>query len=86
MDDDQPHAGDAEERRDGGEPTASAPHGARAQRGRPGPPPLKVRLELVLVDGPEGHYLRQRQAEAIREALRWFAEHPVDPDTHTEHR
>jgi hypothetical protein len=46
---------------------------------------LKVRVELVVVDGPEGEYLRQRQAEAIREALRWFAEHPqkpADPESH----
>ena len=46
-----------------------------APRGRPGPEPLKVRIELVLVDGPEGKQLRARQAAAIREALRWFAEH-----------
>ena len=37
--------------------------------------PLKVRIELLLVDGPEGKTLRARQAAAIREALRWFAEH-----------
>jgi hypothetical protein len=46
---------------------------------------MKVRVELVLVDGAEGEYLRQRQGEAIREALRWFAEHPKqspDPDSH----
>ena len=41
--------------------------------------PLKVRIELRLVDGPEGKKLRVRQAAAIREALRWFAEHP-NPD------
>jgi hypothetical protein len=47
---------------------------------------LKSRVELVLVDGEEGKYLRDRQAEAIREALRWFAEHPrqsPDPDSHS---
>jgi hypothetical protein len=47
---------------------------------------LKVRVELVLVDGTEGKYLRQWQAAAIREALRWFAEHPQqpsDPDPET---
>ena len=37
--------------------------------------PLKVRIELRLVDGPDGKKLRARQAAAIREALRWFAEH-----------
>jgi hypothetical protein len=54
-----------------------------APRGRPGPEPLKVRIELVLVDGPEGKQLRARQAAAIREALRWFAEHP-NPDQTTQ--
>ena len=44
--------------------------------GRPGPQPLKTRIELVLVSGPEGKQLRMRQAAAIREALRWFAQHP----------
>ena len=34
--------------------------------GRPGPAPLKVRIELVLVSGPEGKQLRMRQAAAIR--------------------
>ncbi len=47
-----------------------------APPGRPGPQPLKTRIELVLVSGPEGKQLRMRQAAAIREALRWFAEHP----------
>ena len=51
-------------------------------RGRPGPATLRVRIELVLVHGPEGKQLRTRQAAAIREALRWFAEHPnPDPTT-----
>ncbi len=45
----------------------------------PPPPPLNVRVELVLVDGPDGKRLRQLQAAAIREALRWFAEHPQQP-------
>jgi len=47
-----------------------------APPGRPGPQPLKTRIELVLVSGPEGKQLRMRQAAAIREALRWFAQHP----------
>ena len=38
--------------------------------------PLKVHIELRVVHGPEGKQLRIRQAAAIREALRWFAEHP----------
>ncbi len=44
--------------------------------GRPGPEPLNVRIELVLMNGPEGKQLRMRQAAAIREAMRWFAQHP----------
>jgi hypothetical protein len=51
-----------------------------APPGRPGPQPLKTRIELVLVSGPEGKQLRTRQAAAIREALRWFAERP-NPQT-----
>jgi hypothetical protein len=42
---------------------------------QPGQPPLTVRIELRLVDGPEGKKLRARQAAAIREALEWFAAH-----------
>jgi hypothetical protein len=42
---------------------------------RPGRTPLTVRIELRLVDGPEGKQLRVRQAAAIREALEWFAAH-----------
>jgi hypothetical protein len=45
-------------------------------------PPPTVHIELVLVDGPEGKKLRAIQAAAIREALRWFAEHqtPTPPE------
>jgi hypothetical protein len=47
---------------------------------------LNVQVELVLITGPEGEYLRQLQDEAILEVLRWFAEHrqqpPPDPDSH----
>jgi hypothetical protein len=52
---------------------------ARA-RGRPGPEPLKVRIELVVVDGPEAKELLRRQAIAVRDALRWRLDHrpPVD--------
>jgi hypothetical protein len=42
--------------------------------------PLKVHIELRLVHGPAGKQLRARQAAAIREALRWFAEHPHGSD------
>ena len=59
------------------QPEKSSYHAAPP--GRPGPESLKVRIELVLVGGPEGKQLRMRQAAAIREALRWFAEHPNPP-------
>jgi hypothetical protein len=67
----------------GEEVRAHAPQGSHSDgesRYRPDPAgaqqkPLKVRVELRLVDGPEGRKLRARQAAAIREALRWFAEH-----------
>src|SRR5207248_7583629 len=85
VDDTGPRAGDAEQPPDGGESSPPLPQAERARRGRPPPPPLKVRVELVLVSGPEGRQLRQLQAAAMREALRWFAEHPTehpDPDSH----
>jgi hypothetical protein len=69
--------GGTEQPSDGAELSPPPPQVERARRGRPPPPPLRVRVELVLVDGEEGKYLRDRQAEAIREALRWFAEHPM---------
>ncbi len=70
--------------RPGQNPTSTAEDSASPDDGesryRPDPDqaeqkPLKVRIELRLVDGPEGKKLRARQAAAIREALRWFAEH-----------
>lgn len=75
-----PHIGDPARPSDGVQESPPPSKPERARRGRPPPQPLKVRVELVLVNGPEGKYLRQRQAEAMREALRWIAEHPVDPD------
>jgi transposase len=42
----------------------------------------ELRVELVVVDGPEGRYLRQRQAEAVRAALRWLAEDRVRREPH----
>jgi hypothetical protein len=47
-------------------------------RGRPAPEPLKVRVELVVVDGPAAKELLKRQAAVVREALQWFADHPPD--------
>jgi hypothetical protein len=51
-----------------------------AAPGQPGPSP-KVRIELVVVDGPDGRQLRARQAAAIRRALRWFVEHQTETTT-----
>jgi hypothetical protein len=61
---------------------AEAPDGAvdyvahPQKRERRRPEPLKVSVELVVVDGELGRELLQRQAAAVREALRWFAENP----------
>ncbi len=85
MDDTGAQPGEAERPSDGVDPSSRPAEAERARRGRPPPPPLNVRVELVLVDGPDGKRLRQLQAAAIREALRWFAEHPqqpADPDSH----
>ena len=46
------------------------------KRGRPPREPLKVHIELVVIDGQEGKALMQRQAAVVREALRWFADNP----------
>jgi hypothetical protein len=81
-----PHAGGAAAPPDGAQLSPPPPKAERARRGRPPPPPLNVQVELVLITGPEGEYLRQLQDEAILEVLRWFAEHrqqpPPDPDSH----
>jgi hypothetical protein len=34
-----------------------------------------VRIEIVVIDGPDGKYLRARQAAAMLRALEWFAAH-----------
>ncbi len=47
------------------------------RRGRRPPEPLKVRIELVVVDGEAGRELMRRQAAAVREALQWFADNPA---------
>jgi len=51
------------------------------RRGRRQPKPLKVRIELVVVDGEAGKELLRQQAAAVRDALRWSATNPpVDAD------
>ncbi|GAA0739530.1 hypothetical protein Drose_16995 [Dactylosporangium roseum] len=75
---------DVDEFRDDGE-SKYPPRG----HGRPAPEPLKVRVELVVVDGQAGKELLKRQAAAVREALQWFADHPPDEeegDTPHEHK
>ena len=38
--------------------------------------PLRVTVEYLVVDGPEGEALQRRQDAAIREALEWLHAHP----------
>jgi hypothetical protein len=44
------------------------------RRGRK--PGLTVKVQYIVVDGPDGECLRLRQAKAIREVLQWLADHP----------
>jgi len=39
---------------------------------------LTVRVELVVIDGPAGKELLNKQATVVRAALQWFADHPLD--------
>jgi hypothetical protein len=48
----------------------------RQVRQRKRNPGLAVRYEYVVVDGPDGEALRERQTSAIRRALQWLADHP----------
>ena len=48
------------------------------QTRRPPKAAVTVRYEVVVVAGPEGRYLRERQAEAMLRALRWFIENSGD--------
>jgi hypothetical protein len=50
------------------------------KRRRPPREPLKVRVELVVVDGEAGKELMRRQATAVRDALQWFAGNPPSID------
>ena len=62
---------------DAAPPDGESTYAPRAA-GRPAPDPLRVRVELVVVDGPAAKELLKRQAAAVREALRWFADHPPE--------
>ncbi|MBI1758792.1 MAG: hypothetical protein HYR62_06160 [Actinobacteria bacterium] len=46
----------------------------------PRPAPLRVRVELVVLHGPEAAELLTRQAAAVRDALTWLATHPAPTD------
>ena len=64
--------------------TAGAPAGLPAagrRAARDGAPTVTVRY--VVVDGPDGQALAQRQAAALRQALTWLAAHP-DTDNPTD--
>jgi hypothetical protein len=50
------------------------------ERRRPSREPLKVRVELVVVDGEAGKELMKGQAAAVRDALQWFAGNPPSID------
>jgi Resolvase, N terminal domain len=92
------HGGDSprvvEGRDEEASPTAGESKYPAPAQGRPAPEPLNVRIELVVVDGPDAKELLKRQAAAVREALQWFADNPkrkdqtmiAIPDTQRRHR
>lgn len=75
-------AGDSPEVAESRDADAAPPDGeskyAPRASGRPAAEPLRVRVELVVVDGPAAKELLKRQAAAVREALQWFADHPPE--------
>lgn len=42
---------------------------------------LNVKIEFVVLDGAAAEELIRKQAAAVRDALRWFADHPPDATT-----
>jgi hypothetical protein len=58
---------------------ADRPDAALARRRRPVNEPLKVRFEIVAVDGPAGKELARRQAAVMRDVLGWLRDHPTEP-------
>ncbi|MGW7007306.1 hypothetical protein ACWGCW_32010 [Streptomyces sp. NPDC054933] len=42
-------------------------------------------VQYVVVNGPDGEALEQRQAAAIREALTWLRDHPADDSSSKTH-
>jgi hypothetical protein len=58
--------------------TGKAPVSRRGQAGRRrSAEPLKVRIELVVVDGGAGKELLRPHGAVVREALQWFHDHPA---------
>lgn len=55
-----------------------APRYRAATAARPYAEPLRMTVELVVVTGPSAEALIKKQAAAVRDALRWFAEHPPE--------
>ena len=57
-------------------------HDERAARLDGRRPPLHVAFEFVVIDAASdaGRELHGRQSAAIRNSLRWFAEHPPPED------
>jgi hypothetical protein len=62
----------------------AAPTASRSGRGRT-QDPLTTHIELVVVNGEEGEYLRRRQAAAIRRALKWLSEHKPTETAEPQH-
>ncbi len=62
----------------------------RRRRSRLGEPTVRIELVVIDSDSQLGKELLRRQAAAVREALRWFADHPPthepnhEADTETE--
>ncbi len=73
-DGDSPHV--VEGRDDNASPSAGESKYPAPGQGRPAAELLKVRIELVVVDGPDAKELLRRQAAVVREALQWFADNP----------
>lgn len=63
----------AESRGESTAPTDDESKYAPRAPGRPAAEPLKVRIQLVVVDGPAAKELVKRQAIVVREALLRFA-------------
>jgi len=62
-------------------PTDESRYGAAAQAGathHPDTDPLNLKLTFVVVHGTAAKELIKQQGAAIRDALEWFARHPME--------